>query len=79
MFRAFYPSLHRSFTAKSDLPHRRRFVKHLLDSPYCLPGALFVFDQGEADVVVAVVAEADAGGDGYFRFRQQELGELERA
>jgi hypothetical protein len=35
--------------------------EHLLDSPQRLAGALFVLDEGEADVVVAVVAEADAG------------------
>ncbi len=40
------------------------FRKHLLDAPQRLAGAFFVFDEGEADVAVAVVAEAEAGGDG---------------
>ena len=49
------------------------FRQHLLDAAQGLAGALFVFDEGEADVAVAVVAEADAGAYGYFGFGQQQL------
>jgi hypothetical protein len=37
------------------------FRQHLLNPAQHLAGAFFVLDEGEADVVVAVVAEADAG------------------
>ena len=60
-------------------PNRSALREHLLDAAEGLAGALFVFDEGEADVVVAVVAEADAGADGGFGFDEQELRELERA
>src|ERR1035437_2673227 len=43
--------------------------EHLLDPPECLTGALFILNQREADVGVAVVADAYAGGDGGFGFR----------
>ena len=51
----------------------------MLDAAQGLAGAFFVFDQGEADVVVAVLAEADAGADGGFGFEQEFLGELDGA
>ena len=47
--------------AVGDLAHGYAFGQHLLDAAQRLAGALFVFDEGEADVAVAVVAEADAG------------------
>ena len=47
------------------------FGEHLPDAAQCLTGALLVLDEGEADVAVAVFAEADAGADGYFRFLQK--------
>lgn len=34
--------------------------EHLPDPAQCLAGALFVFDQAEADVGIAIFAEADA-------------------
>src|SRR5262249_2570517 len=45
----------------------------------CLTDALLVLDEGEADVPLAVFAEADARGDGDLRLLDAELGELERA
>ena len=48
------------------LAEDQAFGQHGLDAAEGLAGAFFVFDEGEADVVVAVVAAADAGGDGYF-------------
>ncbi len=44
-----------------------------------LARALFVLDQRESHVAVAVVAEADAGAYGYLGFGQQELRKLQRA
>src|ERR1035437_10279131 len=44
-----------------------------------LAGAFLVFDEGEADEGVAVVAEADAGADGGFGVDEEFLGEVERA
>lgn len=35
--------------------------RHLLYPAQCLAGAFFVLDEGEAEVVVSVVAKADAG------------------
>src|SRR6185437_8788851 len=49
------------------------FRQHLLDAadgPSC---AFFVFCQAEADVGVAVVAEAYAGADGHFGFVEEQL------
>ena len=59
--------------------HASAMLEHAADAPNCLPGALFVLDQGEAHVAVAVVAEADAGADGDLRLAQQLLGEFQRA
>ncbi len=58
-----YFAVHRE-ADKSDGHERFRggvLGEHLLDPSYRLAGALFIFDQGEAHVAVAVVAEADAG------------------
>src|SRR6185437_12977448 len=44
-----------------------------------LPRAFFVFYQCEPDVVVTVIAKADAWGNGYFGLVEQELRELQRA
>src|ERR1700733_6311784 len=61
-------------------PGRKRLAlgKHRLDASQCLAGAFFVFDEGEADVAVAIFAEADAGRYGNFGFVEQALGKLER-
>jgi hypothetical protein len=53
-------------SAKPALCEDGTFRQHLLDAAEGLAGAFFVFDEGEADVVVAVAAEADAGRDGGF-------------
>jgi hypothetical protein len=53
--------------------------KHRLDAAQGLAGALFILDERETHMRVAVVAEADAGRDGGLRFVQQELGKFERA
>ena len=39
----------------------------------------FIFDEREAHVAVAIVAEADARRDGDLRLREELLGKLERA
>ena len=54
-------------------PHRHILREHRLDSPNRLSRPLFVLDERESYVAVAVVAEAYAGGDGYFGFVEQEL------
>jgi hypothetical protein len=51
--------------------HQNGLGEHLLNPSDRLPGALFVLDQAESYVAVAVVAEAYAGAYGYLRFRQQ--------
>ena len=48
--------------------NRYGLIEHLLDAAEGLAGAFLIFDEGEADVAVAVVAEADAGADGDFGF-----------
>ncbi len=53
------------------LAHHHALRQHMLDAAEGLPCALFVFDQRKSYVVVAVVAEADAGAYGYFGFIQQ--------
>ena len=53
--------------------------EHLLDAAEGLAGAFFVFDEGEADVLVAVLAEAYPRRHGHLGFVEQELRELERA
>jgi len=50
------------------LPHQHRLREHRLDPAQGLAGSLFVFDQAESHMRVAVVAETDAGTDGYLRF-----------
>ena len=46
--------------------HNPILLHHLLNAPDRLPCSVLIFDEAEADVVVAVLAEADAGGDGDF-------------
>src|ERR1700730_2642501 len=53
--------------------------QELPDGARCLSDPLIVFHQRETDVAFAHGAEADAGGDGYLGFLEQELGEFERA
>jgi hypothetical protein len=51
-------------------------LEHLAHAAESLAGAFFVFDEGEADVGVAELAETDAGGDGYLGFAQEAGGEV---
>jgi hypothetical protein len=51
----------------------------LLDAAERLAGPFLVFNEAEAHVAIAVVAEAYAGAYSYFGFGQQALGELQRA
>src|SRR5581483_6115079 len=61
-------------------PHRRRDgpAEGLPDPPHRLPRPVLVLDEGEADVVVAVLAEPDPRRHRDLRLLQQELRELER-
>jgi len=52
--------------------------QHRFDAAQGLARSFFVLDEGEADVVVAVFAEAYAGTDGGFGFGQKQLRKLER-
>src|SRR5436190_12601003 len=54
-------------------------AEHVADAARRLAQAMLVLDQRDAHVVVAVVAEADAGRHGDLRLGQQPLGELDRA
>jgi hypothetical protein len=47
--------------------------KHLLDAPQRLPRPLFVFDQREPHMPVAVIAKANPRRDGGLGFGQQQL------
>src|SRR5262249_52175149 len=58
---------------------RERAAEGAPDAAHRLPGPVLVLDQREADVVVPVLAEPDAGRDSDLRVLQQELRELERA
>ena len=51
--------------------------EHLLDAAEGLASALFIFDEGEADEVVAVFAEAYAGADCGLSVEQQFLRKLD--
>jgi len=53
--------------------------EHLLDAAKGLPCALFVFDEGEAHVAVAVIAEAYAGTYCDLGFGEEFFGEVDRA
>ena len=50
-----------------------------LEAAQGLPDAVLVLDEGEADVALAVLAEADARRDRDLALLDQHLGELERA
>ena len=52
--------------------------EHLLDAAHRLAGARLILDQGEAHMIVAIVAEADSRGYRHLRLRQHLLGELQR-
>src|SRR3954454_14208239 len=54
-------------------------AEHVADAARRLAQAMLVLDQRDPHVVVAVVAEAYAGGDGDLRLLQQPLGEFDRA
>src|SRR5688500_16525150 len=54
-------------------------AEHVADAAHGLAQAVLVLDQRGARVVVAVVAEADAGRDRDLRAVEQPLGELDRA
>jgi hypothetical protein len=45
--------------ARADAPWA--LLQHCFDAAHRLPDAALVFDQGEAHVVIAVIAKADAG------------------
>ena len=51
----------------------------MADAAEGLAGAFFIFDEREADELVAVLAEADAGADGDLGVLEKVFGELERA
>ena len=59
--------------------HQHTLRQHRLDAADGLSCALFVFDEAESHMAVAVVAEAYAGDDGYLGFGQQQLRKLKRA
>ena len=54
-------------------------LQELLDGAGRLADPLFVLDEGEADVPVASVAEADPGADRHIRLAGEEQGEVQRA
>src|SRR5882762_1422421 len=54
-------------------------AEHVADTARRLPQAMLVLDERDPHVVVAIVAEADAGGDRDLRLLEQALGELDRA
>ena len=56
------------FRRRNPLAHNQPFGQHGFDAAQRLASAFFVLDEGEADVVVAVFAESDAGTDGGFGF-----------
>ena len=55
------------------LPHQHRLGEHLLDAAQRLPRPLFVLNQREAHVAVAVFAEADARRHSDLGLGQQQL------
>src|SRR5262249_8739694 len=59
--------------------HVERRPERLLDAADRLPGPVLVLDEGEAHVVITVLAEPDAGRHGHLGLAQAELRELERA
>ena len=54
-------------------------IEEPLDAPGGLPDALLVLDQGQADIIVAMLAEPDAGRDRDLGPLDQQLGEFEAA
>src|SRR5699024_3263184 len=54
-------------------------LEHALDVAQCLARALFVFDQADAHISIAILAEADTRRYRDLRFAQQQLGEFQRA
>src|SRR5262245_23365967 len=73
----------RSRTRSAGLCPARRLAEcrteRLLDAANRLSRPVLVLDQGKADVVVAVLAEADARRHRHLGLAQEILGELERA
>src|SRR5262245_10420408 len=65
--------------ASSGSSEKTVLSEHVLDAAHRLAQAMLVLDERDAHVIVAVVAEADAGGDGDLRALEQALGELDRA
>src|SRR5690606_18241582 len=53
--------------------------EHAANAAQRLTGAMFVFDQCEAHMVIAVVTKTDAGRDGHLRIVEQLLAEFQRA
>src|SRR5213593_3985622 len=60
-------------------PGREPAGERAADATHRLAGAVLVLDEREAHVVVAVLAEADAGRDRDLGLLEEELRELERA
>jgi hypothetical protein len=54
----------RSFQTPLQVSRALTCLEHLLDSSQGLSGAFFVFDEGEPNVLVAVLAKSDAGAHG---------------
>jgi hypothetical protein len=52
-------------------------AEQFLDIAGGLTDALFVFDKSEANILIAIFAEAHAGGDADTGFLDQQLGELQ--
>src|SRR5262245_60314797 len=58
---------------------RAALAEDLLDASDGLPDPVLVLHEGEAHESLAVLAEADARGNGDLRLGEEELGELQRA
>src|SRR5437870_7834920 len=72
------PTAMRSFT-KSGLFFPAGEFERLLEAANRLPRTVFVLDETEADVLVAVLAEPDARRHGDLRLVQEQLGEFQRS
>src|SRR5688572_5481930 len=69
-----------AFAAASRRPPQQSILaEHVADPAHRLAQAVLVLDQRDAHVVVAVVAEPDAGRDRDVRALEQPLGEPDRA
>src|SRR5690242_16584614 len=65
---------------RDDVVHRLVCRRHeLLDVACSLADAVFVLDECQTNVVVALFAEADARGNGNVSLLDQKLGKLQRS